>query len=163
LDDDGRELPHGEVGELGAAGDNIMQGYWRDPQSTAKALSPHGYHTGDLGYRDEDGYFFVVGRKDNQLKVRGHRINTQEIEDVILASGMAVEAVVFGVPDPLLEKRLVAIVVTVHASTDTRDIVTCCAQKMPVYKVPQDVVFVASLPKSASGKLDRKRCEKLLQ
>ena len=88
LDDKGQDLPVGEVGELVATGDNIMRGYWKNPEATAIALSEFGYHTGDLGYRDQDGYYFVVGRKDNQLKVSGHKVNAQEIEDVILAFGV---------------------------------------------------------------------------
>ncbi len=157
LSQEGTELPIGEVGELVASGDNIMQGYWKNEGATEDALSLHGYHTGDLGYKDEDGYFFVVGRKDNQLKVSGHRINTQEIEDVILSSELAVEVAVLGIPDPLLENRLVAVIVS-SSKCDDMDIVAFCSKKLPAYKLPQDVVFVDSLPKSASGKVDRKQC-----
>lgn len=162
IDPDGREVPDGEVGELVASGANIMQGYWRDPEATDKALSRHGYHTGDLGYRDADGYFFVVGRKDNQLKVGGHRINAQEIEDLFIEEGLAVEVAVLGFPDPLLENRLVAVVVPVDEDTDADQAVAVCRRKLPAYKVPQQVVYTKSLPKSASGKVDRKRCEGLV-
>ncbi len=162
LDPEGRELPTGEVGELVASGANIMQGYWRDPEATAKALSRHGYHTGDLGYRDADGYFFVVGRKDNQLKVGGHRINVQEIEDVIIDSGLAVEVAVLGRPDPLLENRLIAVLVPVSGAVDADRVAAACSKKLAHYKVPQEVIFVKILPKSASGKVDRKKCERLI-
>ena len=162
LDSDGRELPDGEVGELVASGANIMQGYWKNPEATAEALSRHGYHTGDLGYRDSDGYFFVVGRKDNQLKVSGHKINTQEIEDAVLELGRTVEVAVLGIPDPLLENRLVAIVVPTGAVQNPDEIISACSRKLPAYKVPQEVLFVQSLPKNASGKVDRKACEVLI-
>ena len=162
LDPDGHELPVGEVGELVASGANIMQGYWRDTEATARALSRHGYHTGDLGYRDADGYFFVVGRKDNQLKVGGHRINVQEIEDTIIAADLAVEVAVLGIPDPLLENRLVAVMVPVDKDLDADQVLAVCRRKLPAYKVPQQVVFAGTLPKSASGKVDRKRCEGLI-
>lgn len=162
LNSEGHELPVGEVGELVASGENIMQGYWKNIAATKEALSLHGYHTGDLGYRDEDGYFFVVGRKDNQLKVSGHRINTQEIEDVIFASNLVVEVVVLGIPDPLLENRLIAFVSGADSETDEKDISTYCSKQLPSYKIPLEVVFVDTLPKSASGKIDRKGCEQLL-
>ena len=161
LDTKGNEVPIGDVGELVATGANIMQGYWNNESATVEALSTHGYHTGDLAYCDEDGYFFVVGRKDNQLKVSGHRINTQEIEDVIVASGLAVDVVVLGIPDPLLENRLVAVVVAT-SDAESKAITAFCAKRLPTYKLPQAVVFVDSLPKSASGKIDRKRCEQLI-
>lgn len=161
LDQSGAELPLGEVGELVSSGDNIMQGYWKNEAATEEALSVYGYHTGDLGYKDEDGYFFVVGRKDNQLKVSGHRINTQEIEDIILSSELVVEVAVLGIPDPMLENRLVAVIVSSSKCGD-RDIIAYCSKKLPVYKLPQNVVFVDTLPKSASGKVDRKLCEQLI-
>ena len=158
LDQTGLELPVGKVGEIVASGNNIMQGYWRNPAATAEVSSQHGYHTGDLGYRDEDGYFFVVGRKDNQLKVGGHRINTQEVEDVIMATGLAVEVAVLGIPDPLLENRLVAVLVPVDSDLKTKEVLFACGKRLPNYKVPQDIYFCSILPKSASGKVDRKKC-----
>lgn len=158
LDPKGEELPVGQVGEIVAHGDNIMQGYWKNPESTAAALSRHGYHTGDLGYRDEEGYFFVVGRKDNQLKVGGHRINTQEIEEVIMATGLVVEVAVLGLPDPLLGKKLVAAVVPADEELSSVALLALCADKIPRYKVPQEVVFVGSLPKHSSGKIDKSQC-----
>lgn len=157
----GRELSVGEVGELVASGPNIMQGYWKNPEATKDALSQYGYHTGDLGYRDDDGYFFVVGRKDNQLKVGGHRINTQEIEDVIMSSGLAVEVTVIGVKDPLLGNKLIAIMVAVDLMTDSKSVLSICSKKLPSYKLPYEVLFVNNLPKGSSGKIDRKRCEEL--
>jgi long-chain acyl-CoA synthetase len=162
LNDAGQELPVGEVGEIVASGPNIMQGYWKDPEATAGVLSEHGYHTGDLGYRDEDGYFYVVGRKDNQLKVGGHRINSQEIENAIMETGLVIEVAVIGVPDALLENRLVAVAVPVSRELNVDSLLSLCAKKLPVYKRPQEVVLVKSLPKSASGKVDRKKCEELI-
>lgn len=161
LEGSGCELPVGEFGEIVASGENIMQGYWRDPDATNCALSEHGYHTGDLGYRDQDGYFFVVGRKDNQLKVGGHRINTQEIEHVIMATGLVVAVAVIGVPDPLLENRLIAVEVLVSGELNVDSLLSFCAQNLPVYKRPQEVLLVKNLPKSASGKVDRNNCKEL--
>jgi acyl-CoA synthetase (AMP-forming)/AMP-acid ligase II len=89
LGESGKEVDTGEMGELVVNGPNIMMGYWKDPEATAKALDEKGYHTGDLGYRDREGYLYAVGRKDNLIKMGGHRINPQEIEDAIMESGLA--------------------------------------------------------------------------
>lgn len=75
------DVPVGGVGEVVASGPNIMQGYWRDTEATAEVLDEKGYCTGDLGYQDDDGFFYIVGRKDSIIKAGGHRINPLEIED----------------------------------------------------------------------------------
>ncbi len=158
LDTNGEELPSGEVGELVADGPNIMAGYWKNPQATSEVLGEHGYHTGDLAYKDADGYFFVVGRKDNQLKVGGHRVNTQEIEDQIMASGMTIEVAVVGIPDAILGHKLVAVLVPAETGLKMESILLECRRSLPAYKVPSSVVKLAALPKNASGKVDRQLC-----
>jgi acyl-CoA synthetase (AMP-forming)/AMP-acid ligase II len=158
LDGDGNELPLGETGELVANGPNIMSGYWKDHESTAKALTVHGYHTGDLGYKDEDGYFFVVGRKDNQLKVGGHRVNPQEIEDAIIATDLVIECAVLGLPDELTGHRLVAVAVPVNEEATERAIISKCSKILPKHKLPGEIRFARMLPKNSSGKVDRKAC-----
>jgi len=162
LDPEGNEVPSGEVGELVAYGPNIMKGYWRDPEATSKALDKNGYHTGDLGYCDSEGFFFVLARKDNLLKVGGHRINPLEIEDIILSSGLVIEAVVLGTADKLLGHKLVAVATPKNGSCSPKDIQAYCAQNLPRYKVPSEFKLVRSLPKSPSGKIDRNKCLKLL-
>ncbi len=159
---DGQLLPVGEVGEIVASGANITSGYWQDSDATSRALDDYGYHTGDLGYQDEDGYFFVVGRKDHQLKVSGHKVNTQEIEDLLLAVDDVVEAVVIGIPDDLQEYRLIALVTT-SSDLSEKDLAVYCAKHLASYKVPQRFVYIDSIPKSASGKVDRQRCEELIK
>jgi long-chain acyl-CoA synthetase len=152
----GKELGPGEVGELVARGDNIMLGYYKDEEATRKALDEHGYHTGDLGYRDEEGYFYVTGRKDDQLKAGGHKIDPREIEDKIVESGLAVEGIVFGVPGPMGDTRLAALAVPLRAGPDTaRDILAYCAARLPKFKVPEALRLVGAVPKNSSGKPDR--------
>jgi acyl-CoA synthetase (AMP-forming)/AMP-acid ligase II len=158
LDEKGKEVRKGQVGELVASGDNIMQGYWKDPEMTAKALDRSGYHTGDLCYQDEEGFFFLVGRKDNLVKVGGHRINPLEIEDVLMGTGFLMEATVLGLPDELLGQRLVALVAPKNEDCDSRVILSLCASKLPRHKVPSEVKFTRSLPKNASGKIDSVKC-----
>lgn len=163
LDPQGRKLPPGEVGELVAAGRNIMQGYWRDAESTARVLDQHGYHTGDLGYCDQDGYFFLVGRSDDLLKVGGHRINPQEIEETLMASGLLVEVAVIGVGDPLLGYRLVALAVARDSGTSWQELLRGCFPRLPRYKVPAEVCMVQTLPKNFSGKVDRAACVRMVE
>lgn len=160
--ENGEEVPQGETGELVAQGTNIMQGYWHDPESTAKALTIHGYHTGDLGYMDRDGYFFVVGRRDNQLKVGGHRVNPQEIEDALIDTDLVMECAVLGIEDALAGHRLVAVAVPIAAETTERDILQRCAQALPRHKLPSEIRFLKALPKNSSGKIDRAACKKLV-
>lgn len=158
LDEKGHEVPAGEPGELVASGANIMRGYWMDAAGTARVLDQHGYHTGDLGYQDEDGYLYVTGRKDDLLKVAGHRIDPQEIEDVMMATGLLLEVAVVGVEDDLLGKRLVAVAVSLSAEPDETEILALCLAKLPRHKLPGEIRFVASLPKSANSKIDRAAC-----
>lgn len=161
LDEKGREVPIGQVGELVASGDNITQGYWKDPDMTGKVLDQNGYHTGDLCYQDEEGFFYLVGRKDSLLKVGGHRVNPLEIEDVLLGTGLLIEANVFGIPDDLLGHRLVALATPKNEDCKFEVILNLCASKLPRYQVPSEIKFVRSLPKSASGKIDPVKCLEL--
>jgi acyl-CoA synthetase (AMP-forming)/AMP-acid ligase II len=162
LDKNGNELADGEVGELVASGPNIMQGYWKDPKATAAVLTGHGYHTGDFGYRDPDGFFFVTGRRDEMLKVGGHRIRLLEVEEAILATGQFIEAVVLGLPDPLLGNRLAALVVPKTNGGSDQDLAAAFAQKLPKFKLPGEIRQARSLPKNSSGKIDRQKCLELL-
>lgn len=158
LGDDGAELPTGQVGELVASGANITPGYWRNPGATRTALSEHGYHTGDLGYRDRDGYFFLAGRKDHQLKIGGHRINPVEIEETLMSTGLCIEAVVLGLDDRLQGQKMVALVVPCEEGCSGQQIVRACAAHLPRHKLPGEVGCVTELAKNASGKIDRKGC-----
>lgn len=162
LDESGITLPNGETGELVANGPNIMLGYWQDSDGTSKALSQHGYHTGDQGYQDEDGYFYVVGRKDNQLKVAGHRVNPQEIEDALISTGLIIEAAVIGLDDDLAGQKLVALAVTLDMDTTEQEILRACSGNLPRHKLPGEIRFVKSLPKNSNGKIDRGGCTDLL-
>jgi acyl-CoA synthetase (AMP-forming)/AMP-acid ligase II len=162
VDDDGKPVPAGVEGELVASGPGIMRGYWNNPEATAEVLDETGYHTGDLGYIDEDGFIYIKGRKDNQLKVGGNRINTQEIEDLILETGLVVEAFVTGIPDAMLGNKLVAVVVATNKQTDVQEILSACTRTMPKYKIPQTMLLAPSLPKKISGKIDKNACMELL-
>ena len=139
-----------------------MRGYWKDSQATSSILDHNGYHTGDLGYQDEEGYFYVSGRKDNLLKAGGHRINPQEIEDTLMETGLVIEAAVFGIPDAMLGHKLIAIAAPTNGDCSENLILGECAERLPRYKLPGQVKLVQALPKSVSGKIDRPRCLKLI-
>jgi acyl-CoA synthetase (AMP-forming)/AMP-acid ligase II len=157
LDSGGREAPIGQKGELVGAGPNIMQGYWKDAEATARVLDEDGYHTGDLGYQDADGYFYVLGRKDNLLKVGGYKINPREIEDVLMETGLVIEAAVLGRPNAIMGHSLVAALTPKNGDCSEAEIFRQLAERLPKYKLPSELRFVRTLPKSASGKIDKKQ------
>lgn len=163
LDENGRQMPAGSTGELVAAGANIMQGYWKDPETTDRFLTNAGYHTGDLGYQDDEGYFYVNGRKDNLLKVGGHRINPQEVEDALMATKLLIEAAVLGLPDTLLGHKLIAVATPLNGECQENDILSLCSKMLPKHKVPAEIKFVRSLPKHGSGKINRTKCKELIK
>ena len=162
LDEEGRELPPNQAGELVAAGPNIMKGYWKDPEATERVLDDKGYHTGDLAYRDEDGFFHIVGRKDHLLKVGGHRLNPSEIEDVVMESGHVIETIVLGIPDPVLGHKLAALVTPKNNGISESELLRYCAKNLPKYKLPCRVKFISRFPYKTSGKIDRTKCFEML-
>jgi acyl-CoA synthetase (AMP-forming)/AMP-acid ligase II len=158
LNPEGIEVAAGEEGELVVSGPNIMQGYFKDEDTTKKILDHNGYHTGDMGYRDQEGYFYAVGRKDGLLKVGGHRISLQEIEDVLMETELLTEVAVIGVKDDLLGNKLKALAVPKDGEYNENMILQRCSDKLPAYKLPSEIRFVQSIPKNLSGKIDRNKC-----
>ena len=115
-----------------------------------------------MGFIDEEGFLYVVGRKDNLIKVGGHRINPVEIEDVIMETGLAVETVVVGIPDKLLGNKLIAFLTPIDRNTTSNQILGCCAARLSKTKIPSEIRIVISLPKLSSGKIDRKKCKEFV-
>jgi acyl-CoA synthetase (AMP-forming)/AMP-acid ligase II len=163
LDAQGREAAAGQCGELIASGPSIMQGYWKDPLATAQVLDAEGYHTGDIGFRDTEGFFYVVGRKDEMIKAGGHRINPQEVEDAMMATGLIVEGTVIGLEDSLLGKRLAAVVVPKDRLTTQDELIKACAGHLPKHKLPSAVAIVERVPLNSSGKFDKNACRSLFK
>lgn len=159
----GGEVSKGETGEIVASGPNIMPGYWQKDNDTLSVLSDLGYHTGDLGYEDPEGFFYVTGRKDDILKVAGHRINLQEIEDALIETDFFVETSLHGFPDELLGNKLVAIAVPHNEEIEKKQIFSKLAETLPGYKIPKDIFFVKALPKHTSGKTDRTKCIEMIK
>ena len=162
IDNAHKEVEVGCLGELVATGPNIMIGYWKSPIDTQRVLSDQGYHTGDIGYKDEEGFLFIKQRKDTLLKVGGHRINPTEIEDFLIATDLIIETAVVGVPDQILGTKLIAIVVPKKDSLDTKTLMEICAKELPIHKLPKNIFFLRTLPKNANGKIDLKKCKKVV-
>lgn len=155
---DGTEAAPNEEGELVARGSNIMEGYWNDPEETARVLDGNGYHTGDLGRRDEDGYFWVLGRTREMIKSGAHRISPKEIEEAILEHPDVSEAAVIGVGDALLGEAIRAYVVPrAGAAVSGEQIGTFLKDRLAAYKIPGRFVTLEALPKSAAGKIRKDR------
>ena len=155
-DEDGRECAPGEVGEVVAAGENLMVGYWNDPVETALVLKADGLHTGDLGRQDQDGYIYLVDRIKNMIKVGANRVSPREIEDVIAEVAGVAEVCVVGVPDEFLGEAIEAFVVLAPGSAIApAGILAHCREHLALYKLPREIHFRASLPRSAAGKVLR--------
>lgn len=153
-DEHGAPVPADSEGEIVAEGSNIMPGYWKDPEGTAKVLRNGLYYTGDLGRMDEEGYLYVVGRSKDMLKIGGNRVSAKEIEDAILAVGCVLEVAVIGVPDPVLgEAARVYAVLKPGQVQDADTIRRELASRLPGYKIPRQWEFRDSLPKSNAGKV----------
>ncbi|MCP5021222.1 MAG: acyl--CoA ligase [bacterium] len=151
---DGREAETGEVGEIIASGPNIMVGYWNDRVATDEVLDGLGYHTGDLAYRDDDGFFFIVGRKRDFIKAGAHRVSAKEIEEAILSLGDSHEVAVIGVPDETMGERIRAFVVPLDGrELEERAIIKALRAILSPHKVPSEVHFRDGLPKSEAGKV----------
>jgi acyl-CoA synthetase (AMP-forming)/AMP-acid ligase II len=156
LRDDHTEADVNEVGELVAAGPNIMEGYWNDPDATLAVLDEHGYHTGDLGRRDEDGFLVVVGRSREMIKSGAHRVAPKEIEEVLLEHPHVHEAAVVGIPDEILGESIAAFVsARPGRRPDVRDILNWCRTKLPPHKVPGDVRVLDEFQRNAAGKINK--------
>ena len=157
LTEDGRVAGPGEVGELVARGANIAAGYWNRPDETAQRFGPDGYRTGDLGYADDEGFLFLVGRQHDMIKVGANRVGAREIEDVLHEHAAVHEAAVVAVYHDLLGEVPIAFVALRAPLADPETALRgFAASRLATYKVPARVVVLPELPKLAgAGKLDR--------
>jgi long-chain acyl-CoA synthetase len=153
-DDAGQELPVGATGEICICGGNVMRGYWNQPEETAKVLRDGWLYTGDVGYRDAEGYYYITDRKKDMLLVNGINVYPREIEEVIYQFPGVKEAAVIGVPDPRKGEQPVAFVVVAEGQiVEEKALLQFVRGKLADYKVPKWVVFVPSLPRNVLGKI----------
>jgi long-chain acyl-CoA synthetase len=132
-----------------------MDGYYGRPDATAEALREGWLHTGDIGYRDEDGFFFLVDRSKDMIIRGGENVYPREIEDVLLEHAGVKEAAVVGRPDEVRGEEIHA-VVAIAAGTDTAALEQHCRSRLAAFKVPSTWEVVAELPKTSTGKIDKK-------
>lgn len=154
VDDQDRTVPNGTVGELVLSGPHVCSGYWRRPEATAEANLDGWWHTGDLALRDQDGYYYIVGRKKDMFISGGENVYPAEIEGVLATHQAIAEAAVIGRPDPKWgEVGLAVVVLRPHATLTETDTLTFCGTRLARYKIPKSVVFTESLPRNAMGKV----------
>ncbi|HUA67881.1 MAG TPA: long-chain fatty acid--CoA ligase [Candidatus Saccharimonadales bacterium] len=152
--EDGQELPIGGIGEICIRGGNVMRGYWNQPEETAKVLRNGWLYTGDVGYCDADGYYFITDRKKDMLLVNGINVYPREIEEVIYQFPGVKEAAVIGVPDARKGEQPVAFVAALEGQTvDEKALLQFVREKLADYKVPKRVVFLSALPRNTTGKI----------
>lgn len=158
VDEWGRDLPPGEIGEVVVHGDHVMSGYWNLPGETAEVLKDGWVYTRDLGTMDEQGYVYLVDRKSDMIISGGFNIYPREVEEVLHTHPDVQEAAVFGVPDPQWGEAVKAAVVRRPGATVTvADLMAFCAERMARFKRPKSVDFLDELPKNAYGKIEKKR------
>jgi len=161
IDDDGEPVPRGETGELAARiGDPVMfLGYWNNEKATEEKISNGWFRTGDVGYRDEDGYIWFVGRKDDVISTAGHRVGPGEIEDCLLKHPAVAQAAVIGKPDELRGSVIKAFIVLARGHTGDealkQDVQNTVRQRLAAYEYPREIEFIEEMPMTTTGKVRR--------
>ena len=163
LDDNDNEVPSGQTGELVIRGSNVMLGYWKAPEQTAKAYRPGKLpgerllYTGDYFKTDSEGYLYYLGRKDDMIKTRGERVSPKEIENILSEMPGIAEVAVIGVPDDDLGQVPYAFIVPDPNNIPTeQDIRRYASQSMENFMTPKYITLIESLPKTDNGKIDKK-------
>ncbi|MDI3327958.1 MAG: acyl-CoA synthetase [Alicyclobacillaceae bacterium] len=154
VDEEGREVPPGTIGEIVHRTPHAMLGYFDDPEKTAEAFRDGWFHSGDLGVMDEEGYITVVDRKKDMIKTGGENVASREVEEVIYQHPAVAEVAVIGVPHPYWIEAVTAVVVPkAGASVDEGELLAFCRERLSSFKAPKYVVLTDALPKNPSGKI----------
>ena len=161
MDEQGRELPHGQIGEICVRGPNVMKGYWNLPKETAEAFFGDWFRTGDLGTEDDDGYFFIVDRKKDMIIVNGMNVYPRMVEELLYKHPAIREAAVIGEPDELHGEIPVAcIALRDGAKLTSAEVRAFCRDNLGRHEVPRKVFFMPELPKNAAGKIMKRELRK---
>lgn len=164
-----KELPTGEIGELVVKGNQVMLGYWQRPDETTDVLRDGWLYTGDIAYKDEDGFFYIVDRKKDMIITGGYNVYPRDVEEVLYTHPAVREAVCAGISNPYWGEMVKAyIVIKEGLSVTEEEILKYCMSKLAVFKIPKTIEFRESLPKTAVGKVLRRflveeEREKMLQ
>ncbi|CAB5088148.1 Long-chain-fatty-acid--CoA ligase (EC [Olavius algarvensis associated proteobacterium Delta 3] len=162
LDGDGNEVPVGEVGEIYSRSPMLLDEYYKLPEKTAESFREGWFSAGDLGRKDEDGFFYIVDRKDNMIITGGEHVHPSEVEETIGSHECVYDCAVIGLPDDKWGEKVVAVVVQ-RDDVDDHTIIECCREQLAGYKRPKKVIFIKDdeMPRTATGKiLHRKLREK---
>jgi acyl-CoA synthetase (AMP-forming)/AMP-acid ligase II len=144
------------MGEICIKGPALMNGYWKQPEATAETLRNGWLHTGDIGRMDEAGYVFIMDRSKDMVISGGLNVYPREIEEVLLRHPAISQAAVIGVPDPKWGEAVKAVVVADGSGLTEADVIAFAGENLAGYKKPKSVDFVADLPKTTYGKIDKK-------
>jgi long-chain acyl-CoA synthetase len=157
VDGEDREVADGELGEIVIKGPNIMKGYFGNPEATAESIRDGWFHSGDIGYRDRDGYFFIVDRVKDMINISGFKVFPREVEEVLFRHPAVKEAAVVGIPDPVRGEAVKAFVVLNEgASVSAEALQALCRAAIAGVKVPERIEFIPALPKNPTGKILKK-------
>ncbi len=157
VDDGGADVAPGEIGEIVISAPGVVPGYWRQPEESRRSMPGGALRTGDVGYMDADGWFYIVDRKKDQINAGGYKVWPREVEDVLHEHDAVREAAVVGVPDPYRGETVKAFVSLRSGRAATPDeLVEFCRQRLAAYKYPRSVEVLDELPKTVSGKLLRR-------
>ena len=163
VDEEDREVPAGELGEIVLRGENILKGYYKNDTANATAFRNGWFHTGDIGYRDADGFYFIVDRKSDMIIRGGENIYPREIDEVLYQHPAIAAAAAVGVPDALYGEEVAAVVVLkAGMNPSTQDVIDYCKARLADYKCPKTVHFVDDIPKGPTGKLLKRELAKML-
>jgi long-chain acyl-CoA synthetase len=161
VDDDDQEVAEGELGEIVLRGDNILKGYFKNPEATERAFRNGWFHTGDIGYRDKDGYFFIVDRKSDMIIRAGENIYPREIDEVLYQHTAVAAAATIGVPDQLYGEEVAAFIVLKDGmKVSEEDLIAHCKSELADYKCPKTIRIVKDIPKGPTGKLLKRELAK---
>jgi long-chain acyl-CoA synthetase len=153
----GREVADGELGEIVIKGPNVMKGYFRNPGATAEAVRDGWLRSGDIGYRDAEGYFYIVDRVKDMINVSGFKVFPREVEEVLFLHPSVKEVAVLGRPDPVRGEAVKAFVVLKEGvRADAESLRALCREHIASYKVPEEIEFIGALPKNPTGKVLKK-------
>ena len=166
FDEQDRPLPPGKdnIGEIVIRGHNVMKGYYKKPEANAETFRNGWFHTGDMGYEDEEGYFFIVDRKKEMIIRGGFNVYPREVEEVLYSHPAVAEAAIIGVPDDRMGEEVKAVVSLKRGQQVTADeLIAYTKERVAAYKYPRTVEFVDDLPKGPTGKILKKELKAQLQ
>jgi long-chain acyl-CoA synthetase len=161
FDDNDKEVADGELGEIVLRGENILKGYYKNPEATANAFRNGWFHTGDIGYRDPDGFFYIVDRKSDMIIRGGENIYPREIDEVLYQHPAVAAAATIGIPDQLYGEEVAAFIVLKEGvSASPEELISHCQKELADYKCPKTIRIVKDIPKGPTGKLLKRELAK---